>query len=136
MKSREALIKLRRFEVDEKRQKVADIEVMISEFMRMLDDLDRQIKIEQERAGVSDINHYAYPTFAKAAMQRKDNLASSIDDLQNSLENAKDELANSYEELKKIEMLEERGIAEERDKRDKREQIQLDEFAAKPQFSI
>ena len=26
--------------------------------------LDRQIAIEQERAGVSDTNHYAYPTFA------------------------------------------------------------------------
>ncbi len=135
MKSREALIKLRRFEVDEKRQKVADIEMMIGEFMRNMDDLDRQIAIEQERAGVSDINHYAYPTFAKAAIQRKEKLASSIEDLKNTLENAKDELSHSYEELKKIEMLEERGMTEERGRREKREQIQLDEFAAKPHFS-
>ena len=136
MKSRDSLIKLRKFEVDEKRQKVADIEVMIAEFNRMLEDLDRQILIEQERAGVSDINHYAYPTFAKAAIQRKENLSSSIADLEVSLGAAKEELALSFEELKKIEMLEERGLAEERDLREKREQAMLDEHASKAHFQM
>ena len=82
MKSRETLIRLRRFEVDEKRQKVADIEHMIADFNRMATDLERQIEMEQERAGVSDINHFAYPTFAKAAIQRRDNLQASIADLE------------------------------------------------------
>ncbi len=136
MKSRETLIKLRRFEVDEKRQKVADIEVMISEFQRMLEDLDRQILIEQERAGVSDINHYAYPTFAKAAIQRKENLSSSIADLELSLNAAKDELSASFEELKKVEMIEERDHAEERDYHAKREQVQLDEFSRKSHYTL
>jgi flagellar FliJ protein len=77
MKSRDALIRLKRFEVEEKRRKVADIEAMIGDFNHMAVDLDRQIAIEQERSGVSDINHYAYPTFAKAAIQRRDNLAAS-----------------------------------------------------------
>ena len=66
MKSRDAVIRLKRFEVDEKRRKVADIEAMIGEFNHMGTDLDRQIAIEQERAGVSDVNHYSYPTFAGA----------------------------------------------------------------------
>ena len=46
---------------------------MIGDFNQMASHLDRQIAIEQERAGVSDTNHYAYPTFAKAAIQRRDN---------------------------------------------------------------
>ena len=71
MKSRDALIRLKRFDVEEKRRKVADIEAMIGEFNHMAVDLDRQIAIEQERAGISDTNHYAYPTFAKAAIQRR-----------------------------------------------------------------
>jgi hypothetical protein len=81
MKSRDALIRLKRFEVEEKRRKVADIEAMIGEFNHMAVDLDRQIAIEQERAGVSDVNHYAYPTFAKAALQRRNNLTASAADL-------------------------------------------------------
>ena len=65
MKSRETLIRLRKFDVDEKRQKVAAIEAMINDFKSMADDLDNQVKSEQQRAGVDDVNHYAYPTFAK-----------------------------------------------------------------------
>ena len=49
MKSRDALIRLKRFEVEEKRRKVAEIESMIGEFGQMAADLDRQIAIEQER---------------------------------------------------------------------------------------
>jgi flagellar FliJ protein len=108
MKSRDALSRLKRFEVDEKRRKVAEIETMIAEFNQMAVDLDRQIAVEQERAGVSDTNHYAYPTFAKAAIQRRDNLLASAADLEAKLASARETLAAAYEELKKIELLEER----------------------------
>jgi flagellar export protein FliJ len=108
MKSRDALIRLRRFEVDEKRRKVADIEAMINDFNQMAVDLDRQIAIEQERAGISDVNHYAYPTFAKAAIQRRNNLQNSIGGLEAKLTSARAEFDESNEELRKIELLEAR----------------------------
>src|SRR3990170_6361048 len=108
MKSRDALIRLKRFDVEEKRRKVADIEAMIGDFNHMAVDLDRQIAIEQERAGVSDVNHYAYPTFAKAAIQRRDNLAISAENLAAKLAAARGDFDRACEELKKIELLEER----------------------------
>jgi flagellar FliJ protein len=108
MKSRDAVIRLKRFEVEEKRRKVAEIESMIGEFNNMAADLDRQIAIEQERAGVSDVNHYAYPTFAKAAIQRRDNLATSVAGLEAKLAAARGELDEACEDLKKIELLQER----------------------------
>ena len=108
MKSRDAVIRLKRFEVEEKRRKVAEIESMIGEFNNMAADLDRQIAIEQERAGVSDVNHYAYPTFAKAAIQRRDNLATSVAGLEAKLAAARGELDEAIEDLKKIELLQER----------------------------
>jgi flagellar export protein FliJ len=108
MKSRDAIIRLKRFDVEEKRRKVADIEAMIGDFNHMAVDLDRQIAIEQERSGVSDVNHYAYPTFAKAAMQRRNNLAASAADLAAKLAAARSEFDEACEELKKIELLEER----------------------------
>ena len=43
MKSRETLIRLKKFQVDEKRRKVAQIETMIAEFERMAADLEREI---------------------------------------------------------------------------------------------
>src|SRR5665811_2112753 len=108
MKSRDAVIRLKRFEVDEKRRKVEEIEAMIGEFNTMATDLDRQIAIEQERAGVSDVNHYAYPTFAKAAIQRRDNLGESVAGLEAKLASAREELDEACEDLKKIELLQER----------------------------
>ena len=108
MKSRDAVSRLKRFEVGEKQRKVAEIEMMIGDFSQMAQDLDRQIAIEQERAGVSDTNHYAYPTFAKAAIQRRDNLLASTADLEAKLSAARATLAEAFEELKKIELLEER----------------------------
>jgi flagellar export protein FliJ len=109
----DALIKLRRFEVNEKRQKVGDIELMIADLKRMADDLDHQIKIEQDACGIHDVNHYAYPTFAKAAVQRRDNLRASVAGLQAKLEEAQIELEEAMEELKKSEMAEERSLAAE-----------------------
>ena len=108
MKSRDAVSRLKRFEVEEKQRKVAEIETMIGDFSQMAQDLDRQIAIEQERAGVSDTNHYAYPTFAKAAIQRRDNLLASTANLEAKLSAARATLAEAFEELKKIELLEER----------------------------
>ncbi|HEU0018284.1 MAG TPA: flagellar FliJ family protein [Methyloceanibacter sp.] len=108
MKTRDAVSRLKRFEVEEKQRKVAEIETMIGDFSQMAQDLDRQIAVEQERAGVSDTNHYAYPTFAKAAIQRRDNLLASAADLEAKLMSAREKLAEAFEELKKIELLEER----------------------------
>ena len=77
MKSRETLIRLKKFQVDEKRRRVAQIEGMIADFQRMSVDLEREIQTEQERAGINDPTHFAYPTYAKAAIQRRENLTRS-----------------------------------------------------------
>ena len=115
MKSRETLIRLRKFQVEEKRRKVAQIEGMIAEFDRMAGDLEREIKFEQERAGIHDPGHFAYPTYAKAAMGRRDNLKRSADELRIQLEEAKAALAEAFEEMKKVELLDERDQMRERD---------------------
>jgi flagellar export protein FliJ len=69
----------------------------------MVGDLDQQITVEQERSGVSDVNHYAYPTFAKAAIQRRDNLRTSIAELEAKLAATQEQLSDALEELKKFE---------------------------------
>jgi hypothetical protein len=49
MKSRETLIRLKKFQVDERRRKVAQIESMIEEFERIVNDLERELKNGQKR---------------------------------------------------------------------------------------
>ena len=126
MKSRETLIRLKKFQVDERRRKVAQIEGMIAEFERMAGDLEREIKSEQDRAGIHDPGHFAYPTYAKAAMQRRENLQRSADDLRLQLETATGALAEAFEEMKKIELLDERDQLRVREEENAREQAELD----------
>jgi flagellar protein FliJ len=126
MKSRETLIRLKKFQVDDKRRRVAQIEGMIADFQRMTSELDREIQTEQERAGISDPAHFAYPTYAKAAIQRRENLQRSADELKVQLEDAKSHLAEAFEELKKVELLDERDQARERAEENAREQSEMD----------
>jgi flagellar export protein FliJ len=114
MKSREGLIRLKRFQVDEKRRQVTQIETMIAEFERMAKDLDDQINAEQERSGIRDVSHFAYPTFAKAAMQRRDNLLASAKELREQLATAQADCAEAVEELEKIQAIADRDHASER----------------------
>jgi flagellar export protein FliJ len=130
MKSRETLIRLKKFQVDEKRRKVAQIEAMIAEFDRIAAELDREIKVEQDRAGIHDPGHFAYPTYAKAAMTRRENLKRSTGELKTQLDDAKAALGEAFEELKKVEMLDERDQQREKAEANAREQAELDRIAA------
>jgi len=126
MKSRDTLIRLKKFQVDEQRRKVMQIEGMIAEFERMATDLEREIKVEQDRAGIHDPTHFAYPTYAKAAKRRHENLMRSADKLKIQLEDAKAVLGEAFEEMKKVERLDERDQMRERAEQAAHEQAELD----------
>jgi flagellar export protein FliJ len=129
MKSRsESLIRLKKFQVDEKRRQVAQIQQMIVDFERMAAELDQQIEIEHQKTGISDVAHFAYSTFAKAALARRDNLLASAHDMKDKLETAQDELTEAVEELKKIELLDQREHGREMAGEARVEQAEYDEI--------
>ena len=114
MKSRDTLIRLKRFQVEEKKRRVRQIEMMSAEFTRMIGDLDREIANEEKRAGISDPTHFAYPTYARAAITRRDNLKSSIAELAAQIAEAKAAQDEAMAELQKYESLEGREKGSER----------------------
>ena len=129
MKSRsESLIRLKKFQVDEKRRQVTQIEMMVNDFVRMAGELDQQIEIEQTKTGISDVAHFAYSTFAKAALARRDNLIASANDMREKLESAQDALAEAIEDLKKVELLDQREHQREAVEQLKVEQSEYDEI--------
>lgn len=126
MKSRDTLLRLKRFQVDEKRRKLLQIETMVAEFERMAGELDLEIAHEEARAGISDRTHFAYPTYARAALQRRDNLTQSADEMRGQLEAARVELEEAFEDLKKFEILDDREQLKERVTEAVREQSEMD----------
>ena len=111
MKPHDSLLRLRQFEVEERQQKVRDLESMIDEFRHMVLDLDHQIEAEEARSGVADKDHYSYSPFAKASLLRRDNLIASTTDLEAKVIDAHEDLSVAVDELNKVEMLTERSQA-------------------------
>jgi flagellar protein FliJ len=103
MKSRDSAVRMKRFEAAERARKVADLETMVRDFETMILDLDRQIASEEERTGVRDRAHFAYSTFAQAAVQRRDNLTTSVSDLKAQLDVARRIHDDVQEELRRLE---------------------------------
>ncbi|MDQ0512815.1 flagellar export protein FliJ [Ancylobacter amanitiformis] len=108
MKSLDTLVRLKRFQVDEKRRHFTQIQTMIADFDRMARDLDREIEAEEQRSGITDTQHFAYSTYARAAATRRDNLRRSADELKQQLDEASVQLEGALDDLKKVEALNER----------------------------
>ncbi len=108
MKSPRNLVGLKQFQVNERRRQLLQLDMMIADFHRMAGELEFQINAEEMKAGIIDINHFAYPTFAKAARLRRDNLKNSQSDLLQQRAAAESLLVEAEADLSKAEMLEAR----------------------------
>lgn len=111
MKSRDTLLRLKRFQADGKRRRVMQIDMMAAEFERMANELDREIEQEEARTGIADPEHFAYSTYASASRTRRDNLMRSASELKGQLHDARAELDEALEELKAAEAIEDRERA-------------------------
>lgn len=114
MKSRDTLVRLKRFQAEEKRRRVVQLNTMIAEFTRMSNDLEREITHEEQRANISDPNHFAYPTYARAARSRRENIVASLNELKGQLEEAEAQFKEANEELGKAQSQEARDRGAER----------------------
>lgn len=88
----ERLRRSREFEVNQSRLRAHQIETMIDQFDRICVDLGQQIAAEEARARISDPTHFAYPTYAKAARERRAKLQRSADALRIELDKLRYEI--------------------------------------------
>ncbi len=114
MKSRDTFVRLKRFQAEEKRRRVVQLNTMIAEFTRMSNELEREINHEEQRANISDPNHFAYPTYARAARSRRENIVASLNELRGQLEEAEAQFKEASEELAKAQSQEARDRGAER----------------------
>lgn len=74
------------FGLRRRRRQATQIETMIADMDRMCIDLGRQIEAEETRSRIHDPDHFAYPTYAKAARERRINIQHSMDALRAELD--------------------------------------------------
>jgi flagellar FliJ protein len=83
---------------------------MIADLMRKYDDLDAQMKIEEQRTGVSDPAHFNYSMAAKSTRGRRDNILKTVADLKDQQAAAQGLLLEEEAELRKLEILAEKDL--------------------------
>lgn len=129
MKSRQSIIRLQRFRVDECRRKLQALEGMKADLEKKGGELELTVAAEQRRAIEDEIGRFAYPGFARAITTRRENIARSLGEIERQIAAAQEELNAAYRELKKFELAEEGRVREVRTRRSRREQGEADDMS-------
>jgi flagellar protein FliJ len=129
MKSRDTLVRLHKFKVDEVQRRLKSLRDMRADLARKTQDLDVMMHDEQRRAAGSDLGRLAYPTFARSVQTRRENIHRSIDEVEKQMATVQEELEAAFAELKKFETEAETAAARERAADARRAQALADEAA-------
>lgn len=127
MKSLDTLIRLQKFELDEKRRKLAELQGLRDDMAARIERLEAQMKTEAVNALGNDEVGFAYANYISAALDRRKTMLTSLDELDQRVLAARDEVAEAFQEVKKYEVARENRQKRERAERLKRENETLDE---------
>lgn len=122
-----SLVRVHQWELDEKRQKLADMERLLDKLQKDLLTIGQAYEAEKQIAASSPEASAAFPNYADAVKQRRQRIQDSMQILSASIEASREEVRASFQELKKYQTAESNELRREEVKRAKREQQALDE---------
>ncbi|HKT17901.1 MAG TPA: flagellar FliJ family protein [Stellaceae bacterium] len=128
MSTLDSLIRLHRWQVDEQRRCVADLEQLAE---KLRDDLRR---LETEQASEQEVVRSApelassYGSYAGALAERRRNLLQSLADAERRLGEARESLAAAYQEAKRYEIAAARRRLQHRREVERADQANMDEL--------
>ena len=122
------LVRLQRWTLDEKRQKLTQLEHLAARLRSDLATLDKDLEAEKAKAGEGLEEVRALTSYAAAAAERRRTFQQSIAEVEVEVEAARDEIEAVFRELKRYEQGLETYEQREAKKRAQREQAALDEL--------
>jgi flagellar protein FliJ len=123
------LVRLHRWTLDEKRQKLADLERFRSKLLDNIEALEAELTREQAAAERSTLASFSLPAFIKATVERRRKIEGSIAEVDRSIAAARDEIAEAFQEFKRYETAHGNHLRRESQKQSRREQTAADELA-------
>ena len=100
----ETLIRLHRWQVDERRRQVAELEALAEKLRQELVKLAEERAREQVAAGANLLTRHVYPGYIRRALQRQKTLEQSLAEAEQQTAQARDVLAEAFQELKRYEI--------------------------------
>jgi flagellar FliJ protein len=129
MNRTDTLLRLKRFRVDEIKRRIATIHAMQADLERKLSDLDDNVAREKQRAGDSDIGRLAFPSFLRSIEARRENLRTTLKEMEREHAAAQLDLSNAFQDLKSLELAIEQQAKRTEEIQTRRSQSRLDEIA-------
>lgn len=129
MTALDQLVRLHRWNLDEKRQKLAELERFRAKLQGNIEALDAELASEQSAAERSEVAALSLPAFIKATIDRRRKIEESIAGVERSIAAARDEIAQAFQEFKKYETAHGNHQRREAQKRSRREQTAADELS-------
>jgi flagellar export protein FliJ len=129
MNRTDTLLRLKRFRVDEMKRRIASIDAMKADLERKLTDLDDNVTREKQRAGDSDIGRLAFPSFLRSIEARRENLRTTLKEIEREYAAAQHDLTDAFQDLKALEVATEQQAKRLNEMQARRAQARLDEIA-------
>ncbi len=133
MKSRNTLVRLHKWQVDDKRKRLAELFALRDEFERkaraVQDMIAREQKIVSSASGGPGDVGFSYGAFAQAAIMQQDNLRRSIQSLDEQILEAREAVAEAFKSLKQQEIAAALHDSRKAKARNRQEQIASDDQA-------
>ena len=127
MKKIDTLIRLHKFELDEKRRALQELETHMMRIIEARQRLDQELIEEQNTASQALELGMTYAGYAQKFIARRAKLEEDIANMRVEVEKAEIIVQMAFQELKKYEITAERQAAAEKYESDRREQSELDE---------
>ena len=112
----EKLVRLREFELDERRRESGDI-------------LNESLKVEQKIASESLEARFLYNEFASGVIRQREWLTAAIRVKEEEYESSREKVAHAYGEMRKAEIVRDEAVKNEKQRAQTLEQIETDEIA-------
>ena len=129
VKRTEALIRSRRFRVEDLRRRLATVETMRADAEKKLTDLEESVARERQRANDTDIGRLAFPSFLRSIDSRRENLKATLKELERERESVDGSLTTAEGELRGLEIASEQQQRRNDELEQRRAEAQLQEMA-------
>ncbi len=129
MSSLKTIIRLHKWQLDEKRRALAELQNLADRLKAEIERLKADLANEQETARRNPEFAFNYASFARGAMERGKRLTQSLGQVDMQIAAATDQMAEAFQELKRFELAEEERLKREKEKLKRKEAIMLDETA-------
>ena len=125
----EKLVRLREFELDERRRESGNILNEVNVLQDEMNRLNESLKVEQKIASESLEARFLYNEFASSVIRQREWLTAALKVKEEEYERSREKVAHAYGEMRKAEIVRDEALETEKQRGQILEQIEIDEIA-------